>query len=432
MTGADTRGRLPLRRLRALAVDTTPLRAPAYRRLWLGQAVTIVGSQMTLVAVPAQVFFLTHRSLDVGLTSVVALVPLVVFGLLGGAIADAVDRRVLLLVTGSALAVVSALLWVQALLPGAGNIYLLWALVAVQSGLVAVNSPARSAVIPRLVPAEQVPAANALNQLVMNAGVVAGPLAAGVVIERAGLPWTYLLDASSFLFALYSLLRLPPLPPERDGATGRASVREGLRFLAGRRILMMTFLVDINAMVFGWPRALFPELAETRFGGQGALGWLYAAPALGALVSGVFGGWLGRVNRQGLAVLVSVCLWGGAIAVFGVVGSLPLAVLCLAGAGAADMVSAVFRTSMLQVAAPDAMRGRLQGVFIVVVTGGPRLGDMRAGGMSALTSPTASLVSGGVVCVLGVLLLTLAVPAFARYQARRPSAGLGTELDAVA
>lgn len=413
------RGSTPVRLVRALAVDVRPLRTPAYRRLWLGQAVTLVGSQMTIVAVPAQVFRITHRSLDVGLTSMVALVPLVVFGLLGGAIADAVDRRVLLLVTGSALAVVSLALWAQALLPGEGNIYLLWTLVAVQSGLVAINAPARSTVIPRLLPAEQVPAANALNQIVTNTGIVVGPLVAGVIIARAGLPWTYLVDAGSFVVALYTLLRLPPLPPERDGATGRASVLEGLRFLAGRRILLMTFLVDINAMVFGWPRALFPELAVTRYGGESALGWLYAAPAIGALLAALLGGWLGRVNRQGLVVLVSVSLWGVAIGAFGVTDTLPLAVLCLAAAGAADMVSSVFRTSMLQLAAPDAMRGRLQGVFIVVVTGGPRLGDLRAGGVSALTSPVISLVSGGVACVLGVLLLASLMPAFARYQAHR-------------
>lgn len=418
------RGPMLVRLVRTLAVDVGPLRTPAYRRLWIGQAVTLIGSQMTIVAVPAQVYAMTGRSLDVGLTSMVALVPLVVFGLLGGAIADAVDRRTLLLVTGAALAAVSAALWAQALLPGEGNLYLLWVLVAVQSGLVAINSPTRSAVIPRLLPADQVPAANALNQIITNTGIVVGPLLAGVIIAGAGLPWTYLVDAGSFFLALYTLLRLPALPPERDGQTGRASVLEGLRFLAGRRILLMTFLVDINAMVFGWPRALFPELAQTRYGGQGALGWLYAAPAMGALLAALLGGWLGRVNRQGLTVLIAVSLWGVAIAAFGVTGTLPLAVLFLAAAGAADMVSAVFRTSMLQLAAPDAMRGRLQGVFIVVVTGGPRLGDLRAGGVSALTSPSAALVSGGVACVVGVALLASLMPAFVRYQACRAIAEL--------
>jgi MFS family permease len=374
------------------------------------------------VAVPLQVYNLTHDSFDVGLTSMVALVPLVVFGLLGGAVVDRVDRRLLLLATAVALAVVSVGLWAQALLPGGGNLHLLWALVAVQSALVAVNSPARSTVIPRLLPPEQVPAANALNQVVMNAGVVAGPLLAGVVIARYGLAWTYSVEALTFLLALYTLVRLPPMPPERvqpagrGGAVGRASVREGLRFLAGQPILLMTFVVDINAMVFGWPRVLFPELAHSRFGGDGAVGWLNAAPAIGGLVAAVFGGWLGRVRRQGLAILLAVSVWGVAIAAFGVATTTPAAVLCLALAGAGDMVSAVFRTSMLQLAAPDDMRGRLQGVFIVVVTGGPRLGDLRAGGVSALTSPTFSLVSGGVACVVGVVLLAVLMPAFVRYR----------------
>lgn len=406
-----------LRRIvRLVTVDVRPLRTGAFRRLWLGQAVTVVGNQMTIVAVPLQVYNITHRSLDVGLTSMVALVPLVVCGLLGGAIVDNVDRRVLLLFTGSALALVSIGLWAQALLSGAGSIYLLWALVAVQSALFAINSPARSAVIPRLLPAEQVPAANALNQVVMNAGVVAGPLLAGVVIARFGLPWTYFVEAVTFVVALYTLLRLPPLPPVRGEGRGRASVREGLRFLAGRPILLMTFVVDINAMVFGWPRALFPELATTRYGGDFALGWLNAAPAAGALLAALVGGWLGRVSRQGLAILVAVSVWGTAIAAFGVATTLPVAVLCLALAGAGDMVSSVFRTSILQLAAPDEMRGRLQGVFVVVVTGGPRLGDLRAGGVSALASPTVSLVSGGAACVLGVLLLAALMPAFVRYR----------------
>lgn len=402
-----------------MAVDTRPLRTPAYRRLWTGQAVTIIGTQMTAVAVPVQVYDINHSSFQVSLTSMVALVPLVIFGLLGGAIVDRVDRRLLLLGTGSALGVVSVALWAQALLPGPGNIPLLWTLVAVQSALFAINSPARSAIIPRLLPTDEVPAANALNQIVMNVGVIAGPLAAGVVIRSAGLPWTYFIDALTFLVALYTLTRLPALPPARTSASGGTSVLAGLRFLAGRRILLMTFVVDINAMVFGWPRALFPELAESRFGGAGALGWLYAGSAIGALVAALLGGWLGRVNRQGLAILVSVALWGLAIGAFGLTGALPLAVLFLAVAGAADLVSSVFRTSILQLAAPDDMRGRLQGVFVVVVAGGPRLGDLRAGGVAAATSPTVSLVSGAVACVIGVVLLATLVPAFTRYRAHR-------------
>lgn len=413
--------------LRGLAVDVSPLRSRNFRRLWLGQVITVIGTTMTLVAVPTQVYQITGRSLDVGITSIVALVPLVVFGLLGGAIADAMDRRVLLLITAGGTAVTSVLLWVQALLPGGGPLWSLWVLVAVQSGFFAVNSPTRSAVIPRLLPLEQVPSANALNMTVSSAGVIIGPLIAGLLIESGGLEWTYLIDAVGFAVALILLVHLPSMPPERSDPDAVRpgpfrSVREGFAFLRGRQILLMTFVVDLIAMIFGAPRALFPELAATTYaGGANALGWLFAGAAIGALLAGLLSGWLARVHRQGLVILVSIVVWGAAIALFGLTGSLPLAVFWLAVAGGADMVSAVFRSSILQTAAPDEMRGRMQGVFIVVVVGGPRLGDLRAGGMSAVSSPEVALVSGGVLIVAAMLVVALVVPSFRRYDARVPS-----------
>ncbi len=417
----------PLAVLRGLAVDVTPLRTPAYRRLWLGQAITVTGTTMTLVAVPTQVFRITGRSLDVGITSIVALVPLVVFGLLGGAIADSMDRRVLLLITASGTAGTGVLLFGQALLPGRGPLWSLWLLVAVQSAFFAVNSPTRSAVIPRLLPLAQVPSANALNMTVSTVGVVIGPLLAGLLIGSGGLPWIYLIDAAGFAVALFLLVRLPPMPPDYEVSAGPRpgplrSVLDGLAFLRGRQILLMTFVVDLIAMIFGMPRALFPELAATTYSGAAnALGWLFAGTALGALAAGLLSGWLSRTNRQGLVILVSIVVWGGAIALFAVAGSLPLAVFWLAVAGAADMVSAVFRSSMLQTAAPDQMRGRLQGVFIVVVVGGPRLGDLRAGGMAAFTSPQVALVSGGVLIMAAMVVVALAVPAFRRFDVRVPA-----------
>lgn len=407
-------------RLRRLAVDTRPLQVPAFRRLWIGQVVTVVGSQLTAVAVPVQVYGVTRSSLDVGLTSMVALVPLIVFGLLGGAIADAMDRRLLLLLTGSGLAVVSLALWAQALLPGARSLPVLWTLVGVQSALFAVNAPARSTVIPALLRSALVPAANALNQIVFNTGVIVGPLVAGVLIAGGGLPWAYFVDAATFFVALYTILRLPSMRPESARRAGFRSVAEGFAFLAARPVLLTAFLVDIIAMVFGWPRALFPELAATTFGGAGALGWLYAGSAIGALVAALSGGWLSTVDRQGRAVLWSVAVWGAAIAAFGLAGSLPLAVACLALAGGGDMVSAVFRSSILQTAAPDEMRGRLQGVFVVVVAGGPRLGDLRSGGFASLLSPERTSLVGGGLCLLGVGLIAVFVPAFRRYDARDP------------
>ena len=416
-----------LQLLRGLAVDTRPLRTPDFRRLWTGQVITIVGTTMTLVAVPTQVFQITGRSLDVGITSIVALVPLVVFGLLGGAIADAMDRRVLLLITAAGTALTSLLLFAQAVLPGPGTLWVLWVLTAVQSAFFAVNSPTRSAVIPRLLPRAMVPSANALNMTVSSAGVIIAPLIAGLLIGAGSLEWIYLVDAVGFVLAMTLLARLPALPPERsDDAAPRVgpirSVLDGLAFLRGRHILLMTFVVDLIAMIFGMPRALFPELAATTFAGSAnALGWLFSGMAIGALLAGLLSGWLGAAHRQGMVVLVAIAVWGGAIALFGMTGSLPLAVFWLGVAGAADMVSAVIRSSVLQTAAPDDMRGRMQGVFIVIVVGGPRLGDLRAGGMAAVSSPEVALVSGGVLIIAAMLVVALIVPAFRRYDARVPT-----------
>ncbi|MDP9429239.1 MAG: MFS transporter [Actinomycetota bacterium] len=421
---------LPTRRRRAsfpagLAMDTTPLRDPDYRRLFLGVAATMIGQQMTLVAVPYQVYALTRDSLLVGVTSVVALVPLIVFGLLGGAIADSMDRRRLMLVTGVGSAVTSALLAVQALLPGGGNLALLWVLTASLSGFTAVNQPTRSAVIPAIVGAEGVPAANALAMTVRQVGVIVGPLLAGLLIAVGSLPVTYAVDALGFLVAVLLLRGLPPLPPGRAagplqlGAAVRG-VGEGFAFLRTQPVLLMTFVVDVVAMVFAWPQAVFPELSAGRFADSpNSLGWLFAGISIGALVSGLTSGWVSRVDRQGAVVLVAIVVWGLAIIGFGFAPTLWLAVLCLAVAGAGDMVSAVLRSSMLQLAAPEAMRGRMQGVFLVVVAGGPRLGDLRAGAIASAAGVTAAMVSGGVVVVVAMAVVAVVVPSFWAFRASR-------------
>ncbi|HMA46889.1 MAG TPA: MFS transporter [Frankiaceae bacterium] len=409
------------RALRALLADVTPLRRyPAYRRLWFGETVAAVGSQLTVVAVAVQVFALTGSSFAVGLLGLVAVGPLVAGGLLGGAVADAADRRRLAVTTSVGLALTSLVLVAQAA-AGLDQVWLLYVVVAAQSALAAVNQPTRRAIVPRLLPAAQIPAATALSQIGWNVALATGPLLAGVAIAASGVGVAYGLDAASFLAALYGLARLPPMPPEGGGRrAGVASVLEGLRYLRGRRVVLMTFVVDLVAMVFGMPRALFPQLAVDQFGGgPRTVGVLYSAVAAGALVGALLGGWFGRVRRQGLAVLVAVAVWGAAIVGFGLARALAVGVLLLAVAGGADMVSAVFRTSILQTATPDAMRGRLQGVFIVVVTGGPRLGDLEAGAAAALVSPTFSVVSGGLACVGGVLLIAALVPAFACYDARQ-------------
>jgi MFS family permease len=412
-------------RRRGWTIDTTPLRNPSFRRLFWGVAATMLGQQMTLVAVPFQVYELTGSSLLVGVTSIVALVPLIVFGLLGGAIADAMDRRKLMLITSTGAAVTSALLAVQALLPGGGNLAVLWVLTAGVSGFAAVNQPTRSAVIPAIVGPSGVAAANALAMTVRQVGVIVGPLLAGVLIGLGDIFLAYAVDAVGFLVAALLLRGLPPLPPGRVverlriGAAVRG-VGEGFAFLRTQPVLLMTFVVDIIAMTFAWPQAVFPELSQTRFAGSAnSLGWLFAGISIGALVSGLSSGWVTRVDRQGAVVLGAIAAWGVAIIGFGFAPALWLAVFCLAVAGAADMVSAVLRTSMLQLAAPEEMRGRMQGVFIVVVAGGPRLGDLRAGALATATSVTVAMVSGGVVIVLAMIVVALVVPSFWLFRASR-------------
>ena len=409
-------------RLRGATLDLTPLReSRPYRRLLLGDAVSVVGTQVTVVAVPIQVYELTGSAAAVGLVGLAGLLPLVVFGLYGGAIADAVDRRRLVLVTTSGQALLAVVLVVQALL-GLDQVALLYAVVAVQAALFAVDSPARQAFVPRLLPVRLLPAANALKQVEFNLGVTVGPLLAGVLVARSGFQAAYALDLLSFGAALLAVAGLPAMPPAGGGRrAGTASVLEGLAFLRTRQVLLMTFVVDLVAMVFAMPRALFPALADQVFGGGAqTAGMLYSALAAGALLGALFSGWFGRVHRHGVAVLVAIGAWGLAITLFGLTDVLVLGLLCLAAAGAADMVSSVFRTAILQAAAPDEMRGRLGGVFIVVVAGGPRLGDGRAGGGAELVGLQGSVVSGGL-AVLGITAAVAAVATrFRAYDARQP------------
>lgn len=423
MTRADSESPSGLRaRLRGAAIDLTPLRvSPPFRRLLAGDAVSVIGTQVTTVAVPIQVYELTGSAAAVGLVGLAGLVPLVVFGLYGGAIADAFDRRRLVLLSTSGQLLIALVLVGQAL-AGIGSTALLYAVVAAQAALFAIEHPARQAIIPRLLPAELLPSANALRQVEFNLGVTIGPLLAGVLVARFGFEAAYGLDALSFAAALVAVAGLPSMPPAGGGRrAGTASVLEGLAFLRSRQVLLMTFVLDLVAMVFAMPRALFPALAEQVYGGGAqTAGLLYSALAAGALLGALFSGWFRRVHRHGVAVLVAICAWGLAVTLFGLTDVLWLGLLCLAAAGLADMVSAVFRTAILQAAAPDEMRGRLGGVFIVVVAGGPRVGDARAGGGAELVGLQSASVYGG----LAVLGVTAAIAAGARrfraYDARDP------------
>jgi MFS family permease len=409
-------GRPRAARLRHVAVDVRPLRQPDFRRLFIGQGVSFVGYQLTAVAVPVQMYALTGSSLWVGLIGVAAFVPLVVFGLWGGAVSDAVDRRRLYIGSSCLVWAVTGGLLVQALLD-VGSADLLLALVAVQSVGFALSSPVRGAILPRLLSREQVPAGNTLTFTMSSVGTVIGPLLAGVVLVRWSYAAAYAIDATLFTVGFYAALRLPPIPPLGEAVRpGLRSVVDGLRFIAGKPVVLMSFAVDIAAMVLAMPRALFPEAAHTRFHSPGAVGWLFAATAIGAVVGGLASGWIGRVRRQGLALVVAVCGWGIAVALSGLGAVLWVTVALLAVAGAADLVSAVYRQTILQTYAPDRLRGRMQGVFIVVVAGGPRLGDLRAGATAAGFGMTASWVGGGIACVAVVLVLAVAVPTLVRYR----------------
>jgi MFS family permease len=424
-----------VRGFRDLIADTRPLRNDHFRRLWVANIITVIGAQLTVVAVPAQIYDMTGSSAYVGLTGLFGLVPLIVFGLWGGALADVFDRRTMLIVTTTGLIATSALFWAQAAF-GNSDVWLLLGLFAVQQAFFAVNQPTRSALLPRLLPMEQLPAANSLNMTVMQAGAIGGPLVAGVLIPVLGYQWLYLIDSITLFATMSAVVRLPRLPVEGPTTSpGLRSVIEGFRYLGGHPVLLMSFVVDLIAMVFGMPRALFPEIAHVSFGGpdEGGLVFalLFAAIPVGAVVGGVFSGWVSRVDRQGYAVIVCIVVWGAAMAGFGVAvgfaehGStvlLAVALLMLAIGGAADMASAAFRTSMLQSAATDSVRGRLQGVFIVVVAGGPRVADVAHGAGAAAVGTAAAAAGGGVLVVIGVVIAALVVPSFVRYRITRDAA----------
>ena len=425
---AETRQGLTAR-LRGAALDLTPLRVSRpYRRLLFGDAVSVLGTQVTAVAVPLQVYAQTRSVVAVGLVGVAGLLPLIVFGLYGGAIADAVDRRRLVLLTTSGQLLLALVLIGQAVLD-LEQTWLLYAVIACQAGIFAIDSPARQAFVPRLLSKELLPAANALKQVEFNLAVTVGPLLAGVLVAQLGYGAAYALDAVTFGAALLAVSGLPAMPPEGGGRrAGTASVLEGLAFLRSRQVLLMTFVVDLVAMVFAMPRALFPALAQDVYGGgEQTAGILYSSLAVGALLGALFSGWLGRVHRHGVAVLAAIMVWGASITLFGLADVLWLAVLCLAAAGLADMVSAVFRTAILQAAAPDEMRGRLGGVFIVVVAGGPRLGDARAGAGAELVGLQGSSVAGGLLVVGITAAVAAGATRFRAYDAREPSPGQLTE-----
>jgi MFS family permease len=401
------------RRARGLFLDIAPLRLDRdYRLLWSGQVVAGIGNQVTRLALPFQVWILTQSTLAIAALTAVQLVPILVFVVGAGSIIDVVDKRRLLLITQVGLAVCSLAFLGLALMP-APPLIAIFVVAFVASTLGSFDQPARSSSIPRLVPAERLPAAIALNQLNFQAASVVGPAVGGVLIAVAGLPVAYAVDVLSFGASIFAVWRIAPLPP-LGGAMrpGLAAIREGLRFALDRRVILATFVIDLDAMIFGMPTSLFPVLALDVFRvGPAGLGLLAAAPAIGAFLGALLSGWVSIVRRIGRAVVLAVIVWGLAITAFGLsTFFFPLALVFLAIAGAADVLSAVFRSTVVQLATPDELRGRVTALHILAVTSGPRIGDIEAAAVATVVGAQASVVSGGILCLLGAVAVTRLFP----------------------
>jgi len=398
-------------------IDARPLRKSRdLRCLFGGQLVIMLGGQLTTVAVPYQVYSLTRSSLDVGLVSLAQLLPLIAGGLVGGALADAVDRRSLLLASQLLTALGAVGLAVNAAVGTA--LWPLFVLPAVAAGCAVAGEAGLSAMLPNLAGRSDTATVNAMFQALLQVGQVAGPAVAGLLLASVGVRLVYWLDAASVVVAALATARMSrQRPAGTSHPPGLRSIVAGLSHLRGQPLIQGAYLIDINATVFGAPTAVFPALAFAVFhGGARTLGLLYAAPGAGALLGAVTTGWVHRVRRQGRAVIVAVIVWGAAIACFGLAHWLPIALVLLAVAGWADVVSAVFRGTIIQLAAPDALRGRLMGLQMAVVTAGPRIGDAESGAVASAFGATASVVSGGLACIGGALILARLLPAFSRQE----------------
>ena len=407
--------------LARIAVDIRPLRASRdFRRLWFGTGISAIGTQITTVAIPFQLYELTGSTLLVGLLGLAALFPLLVVPIYGGAVADAVDRRRMLLISDVALLLVTGGLLINALLPNP-TVWFLFVAEALGTAAYGFQRPARNALTPGLVGEDLLLPAIAVEDLVSTLARVVGPSIAGVLIGIVGLPGAFVIDIGTFAASLIAIWLLPSIPPAPDAdRPSLQAILDGFRLIKKRKALLGIFLVDTNAMIFGMPRSLFPALADNLGGGPGALGLLYSGTSAGALAASLTSGWMMTVRRQGLGVLLAAGAWGVAIIFVGLAQSIWMAFAFLAVAGAADFVSAVLRGNILLSATPDSMRGRLSGIELAQVAGAPELGNLEAGIVASLTSVRASIVSGGVLTVVGTAVLALALPAFARYDARRP------------
>jgi MFS family permease len=407
--------------LARIAVDIRPLRESRdFRRLWFGTGISAVGSQITTVAIPFQLYDETGSTLLVGLLGIAALVPLLIVPIYGGAVADAVDRRRMLLLSDVALLVVTLGLLANSLLPDP-HIWALFAGEALGTAAYGFQRPARNALTPKLVGEDQLLAAIAVEDVVFTLARVAGPAIAGVLIAVFGLPGAYGIDAATFGASLFAIWLLPKIPAAPDAdRPSLQSILDGFRYVAHKRVLLGIFVVDTIAMIFGMPRALFPAFADELGGGPTVLGLMYSSLFAGALVASLTSGWMGGIRRQGVAVCIAAGAWGAAIALVGLAQSVVMALFLLALAGAADFVSAVLRGNILLTVTPDSLRGRLSGIELAQVAGAPEIGNVEAGIVASLAGVRASIVSGGVLTVIGTAVCVFALPALVRYDARNP------------
>ena len=410
------------RTLGRAVVDIGPLRRHRDFRLLFGaRNISLFGSGITYVAIPYQVYQLSGSTLLVGLLGIVELAPLLFTALVGGALADWRDRHRMVLLSELGLALATGALLVNSLLPDP-QLWVLFVVASVMAGLDGIQRPSLDALVPRLVSREELPAASALESFGFNIAEIGGPALAGILIATIGLPVTYGLDIATFVVSLGALsLMKAATPPAGAEPPSLRRIVEGFRFARSRPELVGTYSVDIAAMFLGMPFALFPAFAE-EFGGPEVLGLLYAAPAAGALVASATSGWASHVHRHGVAVVLAASVWGLGVLVFGLAPGLPLALAGLAVAGAGDMVSGIFRTTIWNQTIPDDLRGRLAGIEQISYSSGPLLGQVRAGVVGSLAGIRFSAVSGGALCIVGVALTALALPAFWRYDARRQDA----------
>ncbi len=389
-----------------ILVDVTPLRdSRDFRLLFGGQLISMLGTQLTVVAIPFQVYKMTHSSLQVGAISLAQLIPFIFGAILAGPLGDSHDRRRMMLWTAAAMALTSGTLAFNASV-GHPSLLALYLVSSTAAALAGFSNTARMASTPGLVERRHISAAAAMMQITFQLGTVVGPALSGLLLGL-GLPLVFGIDAGTFVVAAFATFLMQPIPPTGDQSLSPwESAKEGMRYLRSRKALQGVYLIDINAMVFGMPRALFPAMAGSVFGGGTiTLGFLYAAPGVGALIGAVTTGWITSIKRQGRAVIVAVLAWGGAIAVFGLVHVLWVALIMLAVAGWADVISAVLRNTILQSTTPEHFRSRMSSIQMAVVQGGPRLGDMEAGGVATVTSLEFSVVSGGLACIAGALFL---------------------------